>query len=167
MVIITTTYQYTSIPRPEYRSFFPYFGSSWLFIGYYLVYRGSLTNSERLDYIDAVKCLQATPARTPASVASGAKTRFDDFVATHINQTLTIHYTGSFLSWHRYFVWLYEQALKEECGYKGISPVSDFWSKPTWQEQDIKVSWKATRFNTSLLLSSSVYSWNILWDKII
>lgn len=86
--------------------------------------RGTLSKSERLAYIDAVKCLQSTPAKSPKSVVPGAKTRFDDFVATHINQTNTIHYTGSFLSWHRYFVWLYERALQTECGYEGTQPVS-------------------------------------------
>lgn len=61
------------------------------------------------------------------SVAPGAKTRFDDFVATHINQTTTIHYTGKFLSWHRYFTWLYEEALRSECGFTGDFPYWD-WS---------------------------------------
>ncbi|KAI3544086.1 hypothetical protein CSPX01_05841 [Colletotrichum filicis] len=89
---------------------------------------GSLSKSEKLDYINAVKCLQSRPARTPASQSSGAKTRFDDFVATHINQTLTIHYTGNFLSWHRYFTWQYEEALRNECGYEGTQPYWD-WSK--------------------------------------
>lgn len=27
-----------------------------------------------------------------------------------------------FLAWHRYFVWQYEKALREECGYKGYQP---------------------------------------------
>jgi hypothetical protein len=31
---------------------------------------------------------------------------------------------ANFLSWHRYFVWTYETALREECGYKGYQPVS-------------------------------------------
>lgn len=86
-------------------------------------YRGDLSKKERRSYIDAVLCLQSKPALTPASEAPGAKTRFDDFVATHINQSLAIHYTGNFLSWHRYFTWLYEQALKDECGYEGTQPV--------------------------------------------
>ncbi|KAK1451882.1 hypothetical protein CMEL01_06456 [Colletotrichum melonis] len=89
---------------------------------------GTLNKVEKLDYINAVKCLQSRPARTPASESSGAKTRFDDFVATHINQTLTIHYTGNFLSWHRYFTWQYEEALRNECGYRGTQPYWD-WSK--------------------------------------
>ncbi|KAI7549418.1 Di-copper centre-containing protein [Hortaea werneckii] len=89
---------------------------------------GNLSKKERRSYIDAVLCLQSKPALTPASEAPGAKTRFDDFVATHINQSLAIHYTGNFLSWHRYFTWLYEQALREECGYEGTQPYWD-WAK--------------------------------------
>ncbi|WYZ39601.1 hypothetical protein EsH8_III_001515 [Colletotrichum jinshuiense] len=89
---------------------------------------GTLSTNEKLDYIKAVKCLQSKPPRTPASEAPGAKTRFDDFVATHINQTLTIHYTANFLSWHRYFVWQYEEALRNECGFKGTQP---YWDWPT------------------------------------
>ena len=54
----------------------------------------------------------------------GAKSRYDDFVAVHINQTLSIHGTANFLGWHRYFVRTYELALKNECGYKGYQPVS-------------------------------------------
>lgn len=86
----------------------------------------TFTKQQKKAYVDAVKCIQSKPALTPASVAPGAKTRFDDFVATHINQTLSIHYTGNFLSWHRYFTWLYEEALREECGYTGTQPYWDW-----------------------------------------
>jgi tyrosinase len=48
---------------------------------------------ERRSYIDAVLCLGRKPARTPAAIAAGAKTRYDDFVVTHIQQTRTIHFT--------------------------------------------------------------------------
>jgi tyrosinase len=85
--------------------------------------RGDLSTSQKKAYINAVKCLQSKTANTPSSLAPGAKTRFDDFVATHINQTLTIHYTGNFHAWHRYYVWIYETALRTECGYTGAQPV--------------------------------------------
>jgi tyrosinase len=84
-----------------------------------------LSKKERKAYTDAVLCLQSKPAKTPASFASGARSRFDDFVANHIDQTLYIHYTGTFLAWHRYFTWQYEQALRNECGYKGYQP---YWN---------------------------------------
>ena len=84
--------------------------------------RGSLSTTERAEYIDAVLCLQRLPSIIPEGLVPGAKSRFDDFVATHINQTLSIHLDGIFLSWHREFVWLYEKALQEECGYQGTQP---------------------------------------------
>ncbi|KAJ4363968.1 hypothetical protein N0V83_009422 [Neocucurbitaria cava] len=82
----------------------------------------TLSTAEKTDYINAVKCLAKKPAKTPAGIAAGAKNRYDDFVATHINQTLSIHGTGNFLSWHRYFTWAYETVLRNECGYKGYQP---------------------------------------------
>lgn len=53
----------------------------------------AFSDGEKKAYIKSVRCLQKLPARTPATLAAGAKTRYDDFVATHINQTLGIHYT--------------------------------------------------------------------------
>ncbi|OJJ47300.1 hypothetical protein ASPZODRAFT_65185 [Penicilliopsis zonata CBS 506.65] len=89
------------------------------------------STAEKKEYIDAVLCLQSTSPKTPASVAPGVKTRYDDFVATHINQTLEIHYTGTFLIWHRTFVWVFDQALREECGYSGAFP---YWDWPSTTE---------------------------------
>ncbi|KAK9412979.1 putative Tyrosinase copper-binding domain-containing protein [Seiridium unicorne] len=85
----------------------------------------SMNETDRKAYTDAVLCLQTLPANTPSDLVPGAKTRYDDFVAAHINQTLTIHETGNFLSWHRWFVYTYEQALKTECGYNGSQP---YWN---------------------------------------
>ncbi|CAN8106402.1 unnamed protein product [Discula destructiva] len=82
---------------------------------------------ERKEYIRAVRCLQSAKSTTPSALGSGIKSRFDDFVATHMNQTSTIHLTGNFLSWHRYFILLYEQALQGECGYEGSLP---YWDWP-------------------------------------
>jgi len=59
----------------------------------YICYRGSLSNTERKAYTDAVLCLQSKKSKTPSSLIPGAKSRFDDWVGTHINQTLNIHYT--------------------------------------------------------------------------
>lgn len=104
----------------------------------------SLSDEEKIAYTDAVKCLMSKPSITGDS-APGAKSRFDDFVAVHINQTLSIHVTvslqnpkihfalanttqGNFLSWHRYFTWTYEHALREECGYTGYQPYIN-WGK--------------------------------------
>lgn len=61
--------------------------------------------------------------------------RYDDFIAAHINQTFTIHLTGNFLGWHRLYVWAYERALREECGYKGYQP---YYNWPMWAEDPMK-----------------------------
>jgi len=36
---------------------------------------------------------------------------------------LTRRLQGNFLSWHRYFTFAYENALRKECGYTGSQPV--------------------------------------------
>jgi tyrosinase len=51
-----------------------------------------MSNKERKNYIKAVQCLFTLPSKTRV-FAEGARTRHDDFVATHINQTLQIHQT--------------------------------------------------------------------------
>lgn len=89
-----------------------------------------MTATQRKSYISAVQCMFASPAKSDPNLVPGAKTRYDDFVAQHINQTLTIHRTGNFLSWHRYYMHAYEKALKEECGYDGHLP---YWNWFTYQ----------------------------------
>ncbi|TGZ76212.1 putative tyrosinase [Ascodesmis nigricans] len=86
---------------------------------------GTIPKAQRKEYTDAVKCLMNKPPRTSKADAPGVHNRYDDFVATHVNQTMQIHETGNFLVWHRYFVWAFEQALRNECGYKGYQP---YWN---------------------------------------
>ena len=83
--------------------------------------RSTLDHADREAYIDAVKCLMKLPAKS-GSFAPGARSRYEDFVAIHINLTLVIHGTANFRTWHRYFTWTYEQALRNECGYKSWRP---------------------------------------------
>jgi len=83
-----------------------------------------MSKPDRKAYIEAVQCLRELPSKSDKAWASAAETRFDDFVAIHVNQTMFIHGNGLFLTWHRYFVWAYEQALRNECGYEGYQPVS-------------------------------------------
>ncbi|KAJ5899314.1 hypothetical protein N7495_004058 [Penicillium taxi] len=86
----------------------------------------AFSSLQKKAYIKSVLCLQSLPSRTPSILVPGARTRYDDFVATHINQTLHIHFTGTFLGWHRWFIYNFESALHDECGYTGDYP---YW---TW-----------------------------------
>ncbi|KAK8016680.1 hypothetical protein PG993_014869 [Apiospora rasikravindrae] len=83
-----------------------------------------LGTDEKLDYIRAVQCLADSPPKLP-QYGWANKNRYDDFVAVHINKTTSIHSTGNFLSYHRFFVYLWEKALREECGYNGYQP---YWN---------------------------------------
>nr|GAT58369.1 di-copper centre-containing protein [Mycena chlorophos] len=44
---------------------------------------------------------------------------------TAVDLNTRIHFTGLFLPWHRWYVAVYEQALKEKCGFTGTSP---YWN---------------------------------------
>ncbi|KAI0386718.1 Di-copper centre-containing protein [Hypomontagnella monticulosa] len=91
--------------------------------------------ASRNDYIRAVKCLAAKPARVDKSLAPGAVNRLDDFTYIHINQTNKIHISGSFLSWHRIFIWQMEDALRDECGYKGTLP---YWDQGRFSQNPLE-----------------------------
>ncbi|KAL0567485.1 hypothetical protein V5O48_014510 [Marasmius crinis-equi] len=83
----------------------------------------ALNNTQKLEYIDAVKFLQSLPST--GLIKKEAKTRYEDFAASHIALADEIHLVGQFLPWHRYFLRLYEKALQEECGYRGMNP---YWN---------------------------------------
>ncbi|KAK7189633.1 tyrosinase central domain-containing protein [Paraphaeosphaeria sporulosa] len=90
---------------------------------------GDITAAEKKAYIAAVLCITKAPSKLPAASYPGAKSRYDDFVAIHMKNTMSIHGTGNFLSWHRYFTFAYEQALRTECGYNGTQP---YWDWGRW-----------------------------------
>jgi tyrosinase len=54
----------------------------------------SLSDEEKIAYTDAVKCLMELPSISGEAIP-GARSRFDDFIAVHINQTPFIHVTVS------------------------------------------------------------------------
>jgi hypothetical protein len=43
---------------------------------------------------------------------------------------------GLFFPFHRYFVWSYTQALKNDCGYTGVAPYWD-WTLGTFPYSDL------------------------------
>ena len=106
----------------------------------------TLSPPEKKAYISAVLCMMHKPPIS-GDLVPGARSRFDDFFGTHVNQTLHIHGTGSFLSWHRYFTWTYEQALRQECGYTGTFPyfnwgryALDLYNAPIFDGSDTSLS---------------------------
>ncbi|KAI1778390.1 Di-copper centre-containing protein [Hypoxylon cercidicola] len=94
-----------------------------------------LDAATRDDYVRAVKCMASKPAIVDKTLAPGAVNRLDDFTYIHINQTNTIHISGSFLPWHRTFVWQMEDALRNECGYRGTIP---YWDQARFSQDPLK-----------------------------
>ncbi|KAK4230911.1 hypothetical protein QBC38DRAFT_467267 [Podospora fimiseda] len=90
---------------------------------------GSITAAEKKEYIAALQCLLQRPSKLDQAKFPGAKSRYDDFVVVHMNQTMFIHGTGSFLTWHRYYLWAFEEVLRKECGYTGSHP---YWDWGRW-----------------------------------
>jgi tyrosinase len=95
---------------------------------------GDLTKEERRAYVEGVLCLLKLPSKLDQKQFPGAHSRYDDFVVVHMNQTLSIHGTGNFLSWHRYYVWAWESAMRNECGYKGTQP---YWNYGKWAQDPL------------------------------
>ncbi|KAI0316266.1 Di-copper centre-containing protein [Amylostereum chailletii] len=112
------------------------------------------TTDEKSAWISAVKCLNGLPhddaltpsvdpsiSNIPGVNASGSY--YDDFVYVHMDLNTRIHNTGLFLPWHRWYVAVYEGALKEKCGYTGSSPYWDwsidaphFFESDFWADSD-------------------------------
>jgi tyrosinase len=82
------------------------------------------TASERKAYIDAAVCL----TRMPSKLGLENATHHDDFAWVHVQLFDEIHFGAAFLPWHRYFVQVYEDALRTECGYNGTALYWD-WVK--------------------------------------
>ncbi|KZM25908.1 metal ion binding [Ascochyta rabiei] len=74
----------------------------------------AFSTAEKKGYISAVQCMAELPPKFPKSLCTGCQNRFDDFVATHIRQTFSIHSTGNLLPWHRFLTYIYEKTLRDE-----------------------------------------------------
>lgn len=89
----------------------------------------TMDQDTRKSFTDAVICLQNTPPqRMTADEAPnypGVKSRYDEYVATHINYTNNIHVTADFFAWHRTFIHFLEKDLQGTCGYTGKLP---YWN---------------------------------------
>ncbi|KAK4227267.1 hypothetical protein QBC38DRAFT_536577 [Podospora fimiseda] len=85
-----------------------------------------MTNEQRQEYVAAVTCLMKRPSKAPKSRFPGALNRFDDFVAYHMSHAAELHDTIHLFPAHKQFVWAYEQALRNECGYTGYQPYMNY-----------------------------------------
>ncbi|KAK8064599.1 tyrosinase [Apiospora phragmitis] len=92
-----------------------------------------LRSPERLEYLRAVKCLSSIPS----TVCHGSL--HDEFAYIHRKIGDYSHEAAPFLPWHRYFIHIYEQTLKQYCQYEDTLPYWDWthdWANltqaPVW-----------------------------------
>lgn len=111
-----------------------------------------MTVDERKAYTSAVNCLMSKPSKFKKEYPVAVESRYDDFVALHINSTAIsgafghpqdgtpaasampnfgahddVHGGGSILPWHRHAITQFENVLVEECGYKGGLPCESLY----------------------------------------
>ncbi|KAI1124082.1 hypothetical protein F5Y10DRAFT_39443 [Nemania abortiva] len=90
------------------------------------------STSDKQAFVSAIKCLINKPA---SGRFSPSKNRYEDFVRLHQSYAPNIHsrstsqQTHKFLLWHRYFVWAFEQVLRDECGFNRAMP---WWDEKKW-----------------------------------
>ncbi|KAF4613661.1 hypothetical protein D9613_007461 [Agrocybe pediades] len=92
----------------------------------------ALSDDEKGEYIDAVKCLQSkAPYNT---TIKAAKSRFDEFQSFRITIADDVHFVGQFLPWHRLFVRNYEKALRDEYWDWTLDSKTpeDYINSPVW-----------------------------------
>ncbi|KAJ6594303.1 Di-copper centre-containing protein [Mycena capillaripes] len=97
----------------------------------------SLSREGRTNWIIGIKCLANLhhdaafiPSLNPPDIApyNTSGSLFDDMVYAHMDLNHRIHFTGLFLPWHRWYLYVLEKVLRNRCGYKGAIPYWD-WTK--------------------------------------
>ncbi|KAJ9652179.1 hypothetical protein H2198_008565, partial [Neophaeococcomyces mojaviensis] len=114
-----------SIPQPRH----PILRRSWT----------SLGPMQKHSYISALKCLRRLPPLLPRMPTNASS--YSDYPYVHAHIGYRTHNSASFLPWHRYFLHLYEQRLRESCGYDGGIPYWD-WSADA---DDVRVNGDLSR----------------------
>jgi len=80
---------------------------------------------------------EVDPALSLIPAINTSASLYDDYVYVHMDQNINIHFTGRFLPWHRSYLFSFESALKEKCGYKGVQP---YWNWTIHADDFIKSS---------------------------
>lgn len=74
----------------------------------------SASTTQRTNYVNAIRCLMGRPR---SGNFPRARNRYEDLVALHQDLTNNVHQNAKFLLWHRYYLWVFEDMLRAECGY--------------------------------------------------
>jgi tyrosinase len=75
--------------------------------------------ADRTNFMDSIVCLIKKPASGNFAPATN---RFEDLARLHQLYMPNVHGNAKFLMWHRYFLWTFEQVLRDECGLTAPFP---------------------------------------------
>ncbi|CZT20790.1 uncharacterized protein RCC_06648 [Ramularia collo-cygni] len=93
-----------------------------------------MTESAREDYLTAIQCLKDLPPQTSQTEKyPGVQNRYDDFTIAHAINTGTVHRSPWLPIWHRHYIYAFEKALREECGYAHGHP---YWHWSRYLDTD-------------------------------
>ncbi|KAM0135572.1 hypothetical protein ACHAO1_005121 [Botrytis cinerea] len=101
----------------------------------------TLSGQEKAEYLAAVQCLATKPSRVRNN-----GTLYDDFPWVHRYTSTSTHKASAFLPWHRYYIQIYENALKDDCSYTGTLPYWD-WSLD-WEDFSRAPIWGHDNFGS-------------------
>jgi tyrosinase len=101
----------------------------------------SYPTADRLGFIAAIKCMMNLP---PSGNFPPATSRYEDFARLHRLYMPNIHGNAKFLPWHRYFLWTFEMALRDEC---------NFWAQLPWWDETLD----AGNFHNSDMFTNTNY----------
>ncbi|KAI4869846.1 Di-copper centre-containing protein [Hypoxylon rubiginosum] len=74
---------------------------------------------DKKAFVNGIKCLMDKPSD---GNFQGSQSRYEDLVSVHQQLTPDIHQRAVFLPWHRYYVWVFESLMREECGFDRAFP---------------------------------------------
>ncbi|KPI43615.1 uncharacterized protein AB675_6947 [Cyphellophora attinorum] len=87
----------------------------------------NLCPEERKAFTDAINCIRSQPSNLDQAKYPAAINRYFDWATVHVNRTNVAHLSGYFLTWHRMFIHLFEEDLRNICGFEGTMP---YWNWP-------------------------------------
>lgn len=82
----------------------------------------STSDADKQAFVDGIRCLMS---RGPSGQFGQSRSRYEDLVALHQTLTPNVHGNAKFLLWHRYYLWVFEDMLRSECGYTRSIPWFD------------------------------------------
>lgn len=78
----------------------------------------NMSNSQRDAYVAGIRCLMEKPSSNPGRFP-GSRSLYEDLTSLHQQVVGQVHQSGKFLVFHRFFVYIFEKKMREECNFRG------------------------------------------------